>query len=249
MARWEPHCRSLLPLCEPRLKQSTAGKPPARPQPPPTCEHTRLSAQELAAEAAAGCCQLLSRATDSWGMLPALSDAVDSRLAAQGSGEGSAPGCLRRSHPAGMWLLSRCPEERLPCLAETKGWLLLGGDPRWCGGCRSPVRAAGMRWQSGLSCPSASLASGGSPGRRARRWILRPAAPPREGHACGGHSQPQPGPVNSPRATASRSQSHQARESSPMDGENRAALAASLTYAEPRPEPQLSRSLGINHPE
>lgn len=130
-----------------------------------------------------------------------------------------------------------------------KGLAPAGGDPRWCGGCRSPVRAAGMRRQSGLSCPSASLASGGSPGRRARRWILRPAAPPREGHACGGHSQPQPGPVNSPRATASRSQSHQARESSPMDGESRAALAASLTYAEPRPEPQLSRSLGINHPE
>lgn len=169
-------------------------------------------------------------------MLPALSDAVGSRLAAQGGGEGSAPGCLQPSHPAGM----RLPEERLPRLADTKGLAPPGGDLPWGGGCWSPVRAAGMRWQSELSRPSASLASGRSPG------MLRPAAPPRE---VWGQSQPHRGPLNSPRATTPRSQSCPGKSSSPVDGESRAALAASRTYAEPRPEPQLNRSLGINQPE
>lgn len=124
------------------------------------------------------------------GMLLPLSDAVDSPLAARGGGEGSAA-CSAHIQPG-----CGCPEEKLPGLASPRqrGSLLLGGSPVvW--GLLEPRQsgrdAVAGRAEPSLSIPGWSLSiPGWSPGRRARRWMLRPAAPPHEGHACGDKASP-----------------------------------------------------------
>lgn len=84
-----------------------------------------------------------------------------------------------------------------------------------------------MRWQSELSCPSASLAMVQVPGE-AGTALDPPASSssPRRTRVWG-QSQPHGGAVNSPRATTSGSQRYRAKGSSPVDGESPAALAAS----------------------
>lgn len=140
-ARWEPHCGAFLPLCETRAEQSTAGMPTAP---------SYLRAHRAELPGAAGSLRLQGDAPGSL-RCPGLP---------QGCGEGSAPGCPQRSHPAGMWL----PRGKAALPPHTKGLAPPGRDPPWSGGCWSPVRAVGMRWQSELSCPSASLARPGPRG-------------------------------------------------------------------------------------
>lgn len=131
---------------------------------------TRLSSQEL---------PVLS---DSRGMLQALSDAVNSP---RDAGRALLPAARSAHIQPGCG----CPEERLPCLPRRKGWILWGGSPVvW--GLLEPRQsgrdAVAERAEPSLSIPRQS----GSPGRRARRWILRPAAPPHQGHACGDKASP-----------------------------------------------------------
>lgn len=155
---------------------------------------------------------------------------------------------LQRSHPAGMWLPGG--KAAWPRLAETKGFAAPGGISRGVGAAGAPSERPGCGGRASRAVPqhprlvpqhprlvpgeagtALDAPAGSTAPRRTRVW---------------GQSQPHQGPVNSPRATILRSQSFQEKESSPMDGESR---AASRTYAEPRPEPQLKRSSGINQPE
>lgn len=235
-ARWEPRCGSLLPLRATRQSKARQGCSGTAAS-PPTCEHTRLSTPLVPAQPGTP------------GMLLALSDAVIPRSVPGEAGRALLPGglcCLEGSAACSAHIQPGCgcPEEKLPGLASPrqKGFAPPGGICRGVGAAGAPSERPGCGGRASRAVPqhpwlvpgeagtALDAPAGSTAPRRTREW---------------GQSQPHQGPVNSPRATILRSQSFQAKESGPMDGESR---AASRTYAEPRPEPQLSRSLGINQP-
>lgn len=116
LARWEPHCGAFVEQDRSKARQGSR-------HPPPTCGHTA----ELAG--AAGSLRLQGDAPSS----------LRCRELPQGCGEGSAPGCPQRSHPAGMWL----PGGKAALPAETKGLDPLGGIPRGLGAVRAPSERLG----------------------------------------------------------------------------------------------------------